>query len=279
MMMSAWLLAAVLGQADGGLGGLDGQLGGPSEALSPAQQLVAWTVEKESVDQLLDDGRHQRFGTSDRGPVHVWRPRGYSARDAAVILYVHGFYTDVDTAMREHRLVSQFRDSGRNALFIVPETRSGPRDPIYWPDLDELLATVGRRLRLELPHGPVVVVGHSGAYKTVASWLSRGPAVRAVVLIDGLYGSDDDFRRWLDDDSSPMPRQLVLVGFDTQAQVDGFVSRRPVSVRLDSLPYLYDELPAAARRAPVVALKSERFDHMSLVTEGRLLPWLLHVLK
>jgi len=264
----ACLLAGVLGQLDGGL----------AEEPTPAQLLVSRTVEREYVDQLLDDGRHQRFGTADKGPVHVWRPRRYTARDAAIIVYVHGFYTDVDTAMREHNLAAQFRDSGRNALFIVPETRSGRSDPVYWPDLAELLSTVSRRLTLELPQGPVMVVGHSGAYKTIASWLAKGP-LKEVVLIDGLYGSDDDYRRWLSDGQAPMPRQLVLVGFDTQNQVDAFVRRQPVSVQLDTIPYLYDELPLAARRAPVVALKSERFDHMALVTQGRLLPWLLHALR
>jgi hypothetical protein len=42
---------------------------------------------------------------------------------------------------------------------------------------------------------------------------------------------------------------------------------------------MFDELPDNARRARLVALQSERFDHMSLVTSGRLLPWLLHVLR
>ena len=267
--MMASVLAVVLSQLDGGA---------VEVVLSPAQLLVARTTEREYVDQLLDDGRHQRFGTEDKGPVHVWRPRKYSPRDADVIVYVHGFYTDVDTAMREHNLAAQFRDSGRNALFIVPETRSGGRDPVYWPDLSELLATVSRRIGAEVPRGQAIVVGHSGAYKTVASWLAHGP-LKEVVLIDGLYGSDEDYRRWLNDGHAAMPRQLVLVGFDTQNQVDSFVRRQPLSVQLDTIPYLYDELPPAARRAPLVALKSERFDHMELVTQGRLLPWVLHALR
>lgn len=268
------------------MAGVLAQLGGGSvEELSPAQLLVSRTVEREYVDQLLDDGRHQRFGTIDKGPVHVWRPRRYAASDASVIVYVHGFYTDVDTAMREHNLAGQFRDSGRNALFVVPETRSGRGDPIYWSDLSELLATVARRTRVELPKGPVVVVGHSGAYKTIASWLSNSPLresngpLKEIVLIDGLYGSDDDYQRWLSDRLAPMPRRLVLVGFDTQNQVDSFVRRQPVSVQLETIPYLYDELPLAARHAPLVTIRSERFDHMSLVTQGRLLPWLLHALR
>lgn len=248
------------------------------EPLSPAAQLIAHTTEREFVDQLLDDGRHQRFGTPNKGPVHVWRPRSYKKDGAATIIYVHGFFTDVDRAMFEHNLAGQFRDSGRNAVFIVPEARSARQDAVVWPDLDALLDAVKTRLKLELPKGPIIVVGHSGAYKTIASWLLHGQLAE-VVLVDGLYGNDDDFSKWVTGNDGPLPRQLVLVGFDTQQRTEWFLKKNGVAVRFDTLPYLYDELPPAAKRAPLVALQSERFDHMGLVTSGRLLPWLLHVIK
>jgi hypothetical protein len=276
MLTWSFVMAVVISQADGG----DTPDAGlpPVEPLSPAQQLVARTVEHELVDELLDDGRHQRLGTKDKGPIHVWRPRGYKAQTAATIVYVHGFYTDVDRAMVEHNLAGQFRDSGRNALFIVPEARSGRFDPVFWPDLEALLAVVTKRLRVELPKGPVVVVGHSGAYKTIASWLSHEPLTQ-VLLIDGLYGSDDDFQKWLATDAAPLPKQLVLVGFDTQTRVEWFVKKHGVAMTFDTLPYLYDDLPSAAKKAPLISLQSERFDHMGLVTQGRLLPWLLHAFR
>jgi hypothetical protein len=272
------VLVLVCGQVDGGVDA--GVV--LFEAPSPAAALVARTTEHEFVDELLDDGRHQRLGTKDKGPVHVWRPRGYKAQTAATIIYVHGFYTDVDRAMVEHNLTSQFRDSGRNALFIVPETRSGGRDPIYWPDLDVLLTTVTKRLKVELPKGPIIVVGHSGAYKTIASWLTHEQLAQ-VLLVDGLYGSDDDFGKWLapakDGEKALMPRQLVLVGYDTQTRVEWFSRKHGVALTFDTLPYLYDELPVAAKRAPLISLQSERFDHMGLITQGRLVPWLLHVFR
>jgi hypothetical protein len=244
------------------------------DTTTPAQELVVRTQPDEYVDQLLDDGRHQRFGTL-QGPVHVWRPRTYRSRDAVTVVYVHGFFTDVDHAMVEHALTRQFRDSGRNALFIVPEARSWRTDPVYWPDLEVLLTTVEQRLRLRRPAGPVVVVGHSGAYKTIAGWLSH-PRVQQVLLIDGLYGNEDDFGDWV---KRGPPRQLVLVGFDTQQRADWFARRQGRTVRLDTLPWRYDELPADVRRAPVLALQSERLDHMQLISDGHLLPWLLHALR
>lgn len=252
-----------------------------AEPPTPAGDLIARTTEREYVDQALDDGRHVRFGTNDKGPVHVWRPRFYRRDQAATIIYVHGFFTSVDQAMREHGLTAQFRDSGRNALFIVPEARSWRTDPVFWPDLEELIRTVEKRLRIQRPKGPIIVVGHSGAYKTIVEWLEH-ERLSQVILMDGLYGNDDEYRAWTNGDGGAppeQPKQLVLVGFDTQQRTEWFLKKQAVAVKLDTLPYLFDELPPPLKKAPVLSIQSERFDHMQLVTNGKLLPWLLHVLR
>lgn len=241
-----------------------------------AQRAVRNTVEREYVDELLEDGRYIRFGTQDQGPVHVWRPRTYRKETAVTVVYLHGFYTDADKAMLEHALPTQFRDSARNALFIVPETRSWRNDPVLWRDLEQLLTTVERRTRLGRPKGGLIVVAHSGGYRTVLEWLSHR-ALEKVVLIDGLYGGDDDFSKWAQ--VSDRAKQLVLVGFDTQQRTEWFLRKHSKAVRVDELPYLFDELAPAYRAAPLLYFRSDRFDHMGLITSGRLLPWLLHVLQ
>ena len=238
------------------------------------QQAIRATHEREYVDELLEDGRLIRFGTADQGPVSVWRPRTYRRDTAGTVIYLHGFYTDADRAMLEHQLPTQFRDSARNALFIVPETRSWRSDPLLWKDLESLLATVEKRTKLERPKGGVVVVAHSGGYRTAVEWLGH-PAVDKVVLIDGFYGGEHEFLKW----ASGAGKQLVLVGFDTQQRTEWALRKVPRAVRLDDLPYVFDELPPGYRSAPVLYFQSERFDHMGLVTNGRLLPWLLHVLR
>jgi hypothetical protein len=245
------------------------------EGPTPAQLAVRNTGEREYVDEQLEDGRHIRFGTKDSGPVHVWRPRGYKKETAVTVIYLHGFFTDVDRAMLEHALPTQFRDSGRNALFIVPETRSWRTDPLLWKDLDALLTAVEKRTKLERPKGGLIVIAHSGGYRTVVEWLAN-EALDKVVLVDGLYGSDDDFTKWASEQTKP--KQLVLIGFDTQQRTEWFLRKHPKAVRLDDLPYLFDELPAAVRGAPLLYFQDERFDHMGLITSGRLLPWLLHAL-
>jgi predicted esterase YcpF (UPF0227 family) len=249
---------------------------GVSEPTTPALELISRTNENEYVEQLLDDGRHVRFGTKENGPVHVWRPRTYRSDTAVTVIYLHGFFTSVDQAVREHQLISQFRDSGRNALFIIPEARSWRTDPVFWPELETLLSTVEKRLKLKRPKGSIVLVGHSGGYRTIAGWLGH-ENVRQVLLIDGMYGNESDFKAWLD--SPPGPRQLVLVGYDTQQRAEWMLRKRAPSVQLETLPWLYDELPPAIRNAQLVSVQSERLDHMQLVTDGRLIPWLLHAFR
>src|SRR5690349_16931642 len=48
-----------------------------------------------TLSELVEGGQHWRFTTA-HGPVHVWTPKGYDARRAETIVYVHGFYVHVD---------------------------------------------------------------------------------------------------------------------------------------------------------------------------------------
>lgn len=255
-----WLLLAAL--SDGGVE--------PVEAPTPAAALVAATTARESVEQLLEDGRHIRFGTADKGPVHVWRPSFYKPQTASIVVYLHGFYSTADSAFFEHRLATQFRDSGRNAVFIVPQTASWRTDPSYWADLEALLTVSFERAKLKRPEGPVMVVAHSGAFRNTLEWLSH-PKLKQVVLLDALYGGDKEFQSWLE-----TGKQLVFVGFETSQRTEWFLRAHPTAVKLDDVPYLYDRLPKP--NAPVMYFVSDRFDHMAIVTDGRVLPYLLHAL-
>ena len=264
--MRGLALVLLTALADGGLE--------PVEIQTPAVALATLTTGREYVEELLEDGHHIRFGTENQGPVHVWTPSSYRPQGASVVIYLHGFYSTADSAFFEHRLATQFRDSGRNAVFIVPEVPSWRTDPIFWDDLEELLTQVFARARLKRPEGPVMLVAHSGAYRNVVEWLAH-PRVKQVVLLDALYGGEKDFQTWLAT-TMVSGKQLVMVGFETVQRTDWFLKLHPAAVRLDDVPYLYDRLPRP--NAPVMYFVSDRFDHMAMVTDGRVLPYLLHAL-
>lgn len=214
-------------------------------------------------------GSHQRIAMRG-GPVHLYRPPRYDRRTAGVVVYVHGYYTHVDRAWREHKLAAQFAASRLNALFIVPEAPASGEEASRWTNLRRLLTTVLRRAGLPRPPGPLVLVGHSGAYRTMAPWLTE-PSLRHVILIDGLYGNEGDFRAWLD--RAPA-NQMTLVVKGTAKWADPFVRAIPDAVTVPRIPDAIEDLSDEQRAAKLLRLDAQ-YGHFELITEGKTLPVLL----
>lgn len=226
------------------------------------------------LDAAVLAGEHWRI-TTPHGPVHVWRPEGYDEATAAIVVYVHGYYADVDTAWAEHRLPAQFARAGVNALFIACEAPTTEYEPVRWLSLADLLMTVRRRLDLVLPDGPVVAVAHSGGFRTIEWWLpNRG--LDTVVLVDAAYGDTRLFWRWV---RASRAHRLIDVGDDTRQATDWLHRWLPETVAVeDFAPPGATVLPAAAQHARVVYARST-VGHMALVTGGVALPLLLRALR
>lgn len=220
-------------------------------------------------------GRHWRIDTA-RGPVHVWHPDGYVAHSAGVVFYVHGYYTDVDTAWTEHRLAEQFKNSGRNALFIAPRAprRTGKR--VRWRDSDDLLRTVTEKTGLIRPWGPIVAAGHSGAYRTLLSWLDDD-IVDHLVILDGMYRGEARFREWLERPGARANRMTMIV-MDTIRWTDSWVRELAYAHQLDWLPEKASDLSEEARTAQLLYIRSQ-YDHMAIVESGAVIPVLLQTTR
>lgn len=214
-------------------------------------------------------GTHLRLATA-AGPIHVFRPGGYDRRTAGIVVYVHGYYVDVDRAWRDHHLAEQFAASHRNAVFIAPEAPSAPGDQPVWPHLRRLLTTTFQQARLSAPKGPLVVAGHSAAYRTIVNWLTE-PALHQLILIDALYGNEPDFRAWL---KKSRANHLTLATRGTAKWANPFVRSLPYAVTARRIPDRADQLTRAQRKARVLALRSQ-YGHFELITEGKALPVLL----
>jgi hypothetical protein len=220
-------------------------------------------------------GAHVRLAT-EHGAVHVWIPAGYRPESAGIALYVHGYYTDVDKAWSEHRLGEQFAASGRNALFIVPEAPAGLRQGVYWRSLGELIRTVRSRLKVARPAGPVVAIGHSGAYRTLLEWLEY-PPLDEIVMLDALYGEEEQFAAWME--RSPRHR-LIQVGADTLRWTEELAVGMPDAVVLDRIPDEVEqlELGETVKEARLVYLRSQ-LGHMPIVTDGVAIPLTLRMTR
>jgi hypothetical protein len=214
-------------------------------------------------------GLHYRLETA-QGPVHVWTPAGYNRHTAGIVFYVHGFYIHIDEAWKEHELARQFADSGRNALFIAPEAPGDGIEQPVWTDLQALVTAVAVGIGQRAPNGPWVAVGHSGAYRVLVEWLDE-PQLHHLVLIDALYGNEQDFRRWLEED----PRhQMTMAVKGTNKWADPFVNASPYAVTLPAIPDDVDALSRHERRAKLLCLQSQ-YGHFELITWKRTLPVLL----
>lgn len=213
--------------------------------------------------------RHLRV-RSPHGAVHVWSPSGYDPTSAATVIYVHGYFADVDGAWSGHHLVAQFRASGLNALFVACEAPNDASQPVAWTSLGELLALV-RRATGALPNGRVVAVGHSGAHRTLVRWLDE-PRLDTIALVDAAYGDLSAYDAWLD---ARADRRLIDVGDITRAATDVFHEALPETFVIDRFPPPErGTLPLDALAARIVYVRSY-MGHMALVTGGVALPMVL----
>jgi hypothetical protein len=224
-------------------------------------------------------GTHWRFETT-HGPVHLWMPEDYDPVTAGVVVYVHGLFTDVDGAWADHHLAEQFAKSRKNALFMACEApKSGDQEP-FWESLDGLLQAATSFLRTAdelMPQIPdVVVVGHSAAYRTVGLWL--GEPIRHLVLVDAMYGYEDEFADWVEASKPSVDgrftRQLTVVVDDTYRWAEPFIRRFGDVLTRMQIPELEYGFTDAEQRARILYVPSQ-YGHMELVTEGRTLPVLL----
>lgn len=200
--------------------------------------------------------------------MRLYWPAGFQAATAGIVVYVHGLYTTVDDAWREHRLPAQFAASRRNALFIAAPSRTKAPDPPRYRSLAELLDPVAKES--PLPTGPLVLAAHSGGYQQIAAWLDD-PRPTRVLLLDALYGYQGELRAWLErrDDN-----RLALVSNNTRRAANAWTRTIPFAVRRPSCPATLAGLSRRERAAKLLSLQT-RESHFEIITAGHALPLLL----
>jgi len=223
-----------------------------------------------AIERRVAAGEHWRLETT-RGPVHVWVPPHYDATTAATVVFVHGYNTDADTMWTGAQLPQQFASSGINAMFIACEAPDAKVPPVVWPALDGLLASVAAATGQRMPRGPVVAIGHSGAYRTIVEWLDNR-ALQTVVLLDGAYAAGAQFAAWV---NASHDHRFINIADETQSY-SGFMHRAmPGTVRVDGLPET--DFAAKARAARILYVRTG-IGHWPLVTGGVAIPAALRLL-
>ncbi len=142
--------------------------------------------------------------------VGIFVPKGFrTGAQTDFIIHFHGWRNHVESVMTNFNLVEQFCQSGRNAIFIVPQ---GPRDAAdsFGGKLEDaggfqrFMAEAVRNLRergiiRSTNIGNIILSGHSGGYHVMSGIVARGGVrenIREVWLFDALYDKTPEFAAW-----------------------------------------------------------------------------------
>jgi hypothetical protein len=245
------------------------ELATPSAPIDPRRAFGFGVPAPPPADAVLDEhvqaGRHWRLDTA-RGVVHVWVPAGYDAATAAAVVFVHGYWVDVDEAWASYRLAQQFALSGINAMFIAPDAPSAKWEPVVWPSLTELVRTVEDHIDIAMPAKRLVAVGHSGAYRTLRVWLANR-RLDSVVLLDAVY-AECGLLPWV---RASRQHRLVNIAYETGRFSNRLHRRLPSTRRVHGLPR------AALPDARILYVRTD-VGHWELVTGGVALPLALRAI-
>jgi hypothetical protein len=191
------------------------------------------------------------------------------------VVYIHGYFTSVDQTWTDDQLAKQFHDSGRNALFIAIEAPQSNHQDVSWKSLEDLMRTVEDRAPYPLPRGPLVVVSHGGGYRTLLLWLGD-PHLQYVILLDGLYAGQAEFRSWLRPHPRTKPHRMVLVAGDTWQQSSQFARRIYGTARRRKIPANPSSFTPRETHARLLYLRSQ-YDHNEIISNGKVIPVLLQI--
>ena len=227
----------------------------------------------EKTEDTVAGGTHWRIKT-DAGAVHVWIPANYDRATAGTVVYVHGYYVDADQAWKDYDLAKQFRASKQNALFIVPDAPSGNDESVAWNALTDLRKAI-TRANIRMPDGPFILMGHSGAYRTVRKWVDH-KVVAEVILLDAMYGGEKEFDDFIGTGKRAKLHKLIGVGSDTADESSSFTKKYPFAVTRDDMPDSTAGFSKREKKAKLLYIKSQ-YGHMQIVTGGKCIPNLLRL--
>lgn len=224
---------------------------------------------KNPAEALKQTSFYKRYTTS-AGPIHVWKPATYDHKTAGTVIYAHGYYVDADKAWKNHKLSKQFEDSKKNAVFLVPEVPSDFEEHIPWDSFDKLLL-YAKTAGVKFPKGPMVVMGHSGAYRTIVKWLPS-KKINEIYLLDAVYLHHEEFRKWALKRKS---NRLIALSEITYKNSLLLIKDVKDAVLRGDMPD-HGEFTEKEKKAPILVIKSQ-YDHHAIIETMKVIPSILQL--
>lgn len=185
--------------------------------------------------------------------VAVFIPRGFRETGRVdFVIHFHGWKNSVSNVLKRYRLIDQLVASGRNAVLVVPQGPKNAPDSSggkladangfrrFMDDVTALLRQGGALRQTNFSVGQIVLSGHSGGYKVIASILDRGgltEPVREVWLFDALYADTDKFMAWMDRTPAGRLANIYTDGGGTKRETEALIA----ALKQQSTPFFAGE--------------------------------------
>ena len=143
--------------------------------------------------------------------VLIFVPKGFQPTQSTnIVVYFHGWYNNIDSACAQFKLIEQFSESNKNAIFVFPEgPKNSPdsfggkiedKDGLKNLVTDVLKFLKKKRITTTTKAGNIILAGHSGAYRAIAYSVDQGGLTKNisdVILFDALYAETEKFLKWI----------------------------------------------------------------------------------
>jgi hypothetical protein len=161
---------------------------------------------------VYDDKTYSAQEHYSDSSVAIFIPKGFRPdEETNFVVYFHGWNNNIDSACAQFKLIEQFCESNKNAIFVFPEGPKNSPDSYggKLEDKDGLKNLIDDVLKFLLEKGKIksdkvgniILSGHSGAYRVISFSLMRGGLTKNisdVILFDALYGQTEKFSHWIE---------------------------------------------------------------------------------
>ncbi len=146
----------------------------------------------------------------DDSTVQILIPQNFAPKKTVeLFIWFHGWYNNIDSANGYFGLTEQFRNAGRNAIFIFPEgPKNAPdsyggkleRPEMFTLFINNLLkkieAVKGLPKSYSIKDCKITLAGHSGAYRVISKIIQYNK-IDELLLFDAMYGGNDAYLKWI----------------------------------------------------------------------------------
>jgi hypothetical protein len=127
-----------------------------------------------------------------------------------VVIHFHGWWNNIDSVIKQFKLIEQFYESKKNAILIFPEGPKNSPDSfggkleendVFKKLVNDILNQLKNKKYIKNNKiGNIIISGHSGAYRVISYILQKGglrDKIKEVYLFDALYGNTEKYVFWL----------------------------------------------------------------------------------